>query len=142
MTSAADNREVVRRLNEALSNRDWDAFADLVAEDCEWTEIPSGQTIRGVAELVSLCRTFTTAFSDFTVESTTLIADGDLVASEWRGRGTHTGPLPQPDGASIEPTGRSFERTGVAIAELRDGKIVRYRDYFDRQTMHDQLGFS
>jgi len=28
----------------------------------------------------------------------------------------------------------------VGIVELRDGKIIRYRDYFDRQTMADQLG--
>jgi limonene-1,2-epoxide hydrolase len=34
-----------------------------------------------------------------------------------------------------------FARTGVGIVELREGKIVRYRDHFDRQTMADQLGF-
>ena len=43
--------------------------------------------------------------------------------------------------ASRTPTGRSFARTGVGIVELRDGQIVRYRDYFDRLTMTEQLGF-
>jgi steroid delta-isomerase-like uncharacterized protein len=135
-----DNIEVVRRLSEALTNRDWAAFDDLVAEDCEWTDVPSGRTIRGVKELVDGCRTFTTAFPDFSVESVTLIGQGDLVANEWSARGTHDGPLPRTDGGNYEPTGRSFARTGVGIVEVRDGKIVRYRDYFDRQAMTEQLG--
>lgn len=138
--SVENNIEVVRRLGEALSSRDWAVFEELVAEDCEWTDVPSGRTIRGVKELVDACRTFTTAFPDFSVESMTLIGRGDVVANEWSARGTHNGPLPRADGDYYEPTGRSFARTGVGIVELRDGKIVRYRDHFDRQTMVEQLG--
>jgi steroid delta-isomerase-like uncharacterized protein len=140
--SVEDNIEVVRRLGEALTNRDWTAFGDLVGEDCEWTDVPSGRTIRGVKDLIDTCRTFTTAFPDFSIESVTLIGHGDLVANEWSARGTHEGPLPRPDGGHYEPTGRSFARTGVGIVEFRDGKIARYRDYFDRQTMTEQLGHS
>ena len=135
-----DNIEVVRRFGAALTNRDWAAFGDLVADDCEWTDVPSGHTLRGRDELIAGCKAFTSAFPDFSVESVTLIGEGDLVANEWRGRGTHAGPLARPDGGHHQPTGRSFERTGVGIVELRGGKIVRYRDYFDRQTMAEQLG--
>jgi steroid delta-isomerase-like uncharacterized protein len=138
--SVKDNLDVVRKLGKALTNRDWTVFDDLVAEDCEWTDVPSGRTIRGVVELLDGCRAFTTAFPDFSVESVTLIGQGDLVANEWSARGTHDGPLPRPDGGHDAPTGHSFARTGVGIVELRDGKIVRYRDYFDRQTMTEQLG--
>lgn len=135
-----DNIEVVRRFGEALTNRDWAAFGDLVADDCEWTDVPSGQTLRGRDELIAGCKAFTAAFPDFSVESLTIIGEGDLVANEWSGRGTHHGPLARPDGGHHEPTGRSFERTGVGIVEVRGGKIVRYRDHFDRQTMTEQLG--
>jgi steroid delta-isomerase-like uncharacterized protein len=138
--SVEDNIEVVRRLGEALSGRDWAVFEELVAEDIEWTDVPSGRTIRGVKDLVDACRTFTTAFPDFSVESMTLIGQGDVVANEWSARGTHNGPLPRADGDYHEPTGRSFARMGVGIVELRDGKIVRYRDHFDRQTIVEQLG--
>jgi steroid delta-isomerase-like uncharacterized protein len=138
--SVNDNLDVVRTFGEALTNRDWTAFDNLIAEDCEWTDVPSGQTLRGVAELVNACRAFTTAFPDFSVESVSLIGQGDLVANEWSARGTHDGPLPRPDGGEYPPTGRSFARTGVGIIQLRGGKIVRYRDYFDRQTMTEQLG--
>jgi steroid delta-isomerase-like uncharacterized protein len=138
--SVKDNLDVVRKLGEALTNRDWTVFDDLVAEDCEWTDVPSGRTIRGVVELVDAFRAFTTAFPDFSVESVTLIGQGDLVANEWSARGMHDGPLPCLDGGHYAPTGRSFARTGVGIVELRDGKVVRYRDYFDRQTVTEQLG--
>jgi steroid delta-isomerase-like uncharacterized protein len=138
--SVEENIEVVRRFGEALTNRDWGGFNDLVAEDCEWTDVPSGLTLHGREELIAACKTFTTAFPDFSVESVTLIAQGDLVANEWSGRGTHLAPLPRPDGGHDEPTGRSFARSGVGIVELRNNQIVRYRDYFDRQTMTQQLG--
>jgi steroid delta-isomerase-like uncharacterized protein len=138
--SVEENIEVVRRFGDALSDRDWAAFDELVAEDCEWTDVPSGQTIHGRDELIAMCKTFTDAFPDFAVESVTLIGQGDLVANEWKGRGTHQGRLPRSDGGHHEPTGRSFERSGVAIIELRDERIVRYRDHFDRQTMTQQLG--
>jgi steroid delta-isomerase-like uncharacterized protein len=122
------NIEVVRRFSEALTNRDWEAFREVVAEDCEWTDVPSGEVIHGVEALVGLCRTFTAAFPDFRVESLTLIGQGDVVANEWRGQGTHAA------------TGRGFVRTGVGMVEVREGKISAYRDYFDRQTMADQVG--
>ena len=84
--SVEENIEVVRRFSQALTDRDWAAFDDLVAEDCEWTDVPSGGTIHGRAELVALCKVFTAAFPDFAVESVTLIGQGDLVANEWSGR--------------------------------------------------------
>jgi hypothetical protein len=58
----------------------------------------------------------------------TLIGQGDLVANEWSARGTHDAPLPRPDGGHYAPTGRSFARSGVGMVELRDSKIVGYRD--------------
>jgi steroid delta-isomerase-like uncharacterized protein len=122
------NAEVVRRFGEAMTARDWHAFRELVAENCEWTDVPSGEVIHGVEALIDLCRAFTATFPDFRVESLTLVGEGDVVANEWRGQGTHA------------QTGRTFVRTGVGMVELRDGKIVAYRDYFDRQTMTDQIG--
>jgi len=138
--SVERNIEVVRRFGQALTNRDWAAFDDLVAEDCEWIDVPSGRTMRGRDELIAGCKSFTTAFPDFSVDSVTLIGQGDVVANEWSARGTHPAPLPRPDGGDYEPTGRSFARSGVGIVELRDYRIVRYRDYFDRQMMTEQLG--
>lgn len=133
------NIAAVRSVGEALSKRDWEAMEELIAEDVEWVVVPSGVTVKGRHELISMYQKFTSAFPDFHVESVTLIGQGDFVANEWSARGTHEGPLERPEG-TYPPTGRSFARTGVGIVELRDDKIVRYRDYFDRLTMMEQLG--
>jgi steroid delta-isomerase-like uncharacterized protein len=135
-----DNIEVVRRVPETLTARDWVAFQSLFADDLEWTIGATGRVINGPAELVDGYRAFTTAFPDVSVVSVNLLGRGDLVAHEWTARGTHNGPLQRADGRESRPTGRSFERSGVGMVELRDGKIIRYRDYYDRQTMTEQLG--
>lgn len=114
-----DNIEVVRRFGEALTNRDWAAFDDLVADDCEWTDVPSGQTLRGRDELIAGCKAFTTAFPDFSVESLTIIGQGDLVANEWNGRGTNDGRLTRPDGAIMSR--RAGHSNGRASASSRFG---------------------
>lgn len=134
-----DNIAVVCRLMETLSNREWEGFEALIAEDCEWTSVPMDLTRRGPKELVAGYRKFTEAFPDFFVEAITLIGQGDIVANEWSARGTHDGPLVRA-GRTHAPTGRPFARTGVGIVEVRNGQITRYRDYFDRQTMAEQLG--
>src|SRR5262245_49487471 len=131
--SVEENIEVVRRFGEALTERDWAAFDALVAQDCEWIDVPSGRTMQGRDELIAGCKSLTTALPDFSPESGTLIGRGDLVVNEWSARGTLDGPLPRLDGGHDEPTGRS--RSGVGIVQIRDNQIVRYRDDFDRLTM-------
>ncbi len=137
--SVEDNIEVVRRLMQTLSDRDWEGFAACIADDCEWTSVPVGTTRHGPAELIEGYRVFTTTFPDFTVEAITLIGQGDIVANEWSAQGTHRGPFLR-RGKTHAPTGRPFHRTGVGIVQVRDGKIVSYRDYYDRETMAQQLG--
>jgi ketosteroid isomerase-like protein len=111
--SVEENIEVVRRFGEALTNRDWGAFNDLVAEDCEWTDVPSGERDAHRARRTGRER----------VE---------------RSRNAHWS-TPARRRRYDEPTGRSFAHTGVGIVEVRNNQIVRYRDYFDEQTLTQQL---
>jgi ketosteroid isomerase-like protein len=87
--SVEENIELVRRFGEALTNRDWAAFNDLVAEGCEWTDVPSGRTLHGREELIAACKTFTTAFPDFSVASVTLIGQGAGRERVERSRNAH-----------------------------------------------------
>lgn len=140
MNVVEENEELARRLVEALTRRDWDVYFDLLASECVWEDVPSGRLIRGPAELVNLAKGFVAAFPDLHVEVLRVIAQGDLVAVEWRGRGTHTGVPIELEGVVLEPTGRSFVRDGVAIAQISAGKVVSYRDHFDRLQLTEQLG--
>jgi predicted ester cyclase len=80
-------------------------------------------------------RAWATAFPDGFVEMTNVFAVARWVAVEWRAQGTQTGPL-----RGEPPSGRRFERRGCAVAEVEEGKIVRYRDYFDRAQMYEGSG--
>ncbi len=97
------NAAIVRRLVDLLNERDWDAHFELIAEDCEWEDVPGGLITRGPAELVEDTRSFVAAFPDIHVETLRVIAQGDLVAIEWRGRGTHTGSRSERPKAAMGP---------------------------------------
>lgn len=68
------------------------------------------------------------------------MAEGDGVASEHIGRGTHTGPFVTPAG-TIPPTGRRVELRIGEFYEIRDGKIANLYAYYGSATMMRQLGF-
>ena len=126
---------VVRRLWEAINARDYARLAGAIAEQCAWVSMPLVHEYRGPKAMVDGLRAFHEAFPDGHGEILHLHVAGEgTVVVEWRMSGTNTGPL-----NGDEPTGRSFTRRGCSIATVRGGKIVAYRDYFDRQTLTDQI---
>jgi ketosteroid isomerase-like protein len=68
-----------------------------------------------------------------------MVADEEGVVVEFRGRGTHTGPLANPAG-DIRATGRKVDIPFCQVYRLKGGKIVSSRLYFDTATMMGQLG--
>jgi ketosteroid isomerase-like protein len=96
--------------------------------------MPLEHAYRGPQAMIDGLRAFHEAFPDGKGEIVDLHVDNAVVVVEWRMSGTNTGPM---NGAP--PTNRAFARRGCSIAVVRGGKIVAYRDYFDRQTLADQL---
>jgi steroid delta-isomerase-like uncharacterized protein len=127
--------QVVRRYYDALNARDYATAAGAFAEGCEFVSVPSGVRFTGSASILNGLREFAGAFSDWRVEVDRLVASGMDVVVEWRTTGTHDGEF-----RGALPTGIRFERRGCAVAEVAGGKIVRYRDYYDRATLLEQLG--
>lgn len=126
---------VVRQLYESFNERDFERAAALFAAPCEYETISSNVVSRTGAEVAAGLRAWAAAFPDGVVAMTNVIAAGPWVVVEWHARGTQTGPL-----RGEPPTGRRFERRGCAVAQVENGKIVRYRDYFDRAQMYEPLG--
>ena len=127
--------EVVRDLYDAFNARDFERAAALFADPRVYESIASGAVSRTGADVAAGLRVWATAFPDGAVAITNVIAVGPWVVVEWTAQGTQTGPL-----RGQPPSGRRFERRGCAVAEVADEKIVRYRDYFDRAQMYEQLG--
>jgi steroid delta-isomerase-like uncharacterized protein len=123
-------------LFEALNERDFGRAAGAVSERCRWESVAAETVHRGSGPIADGLRTFTESFPDLRIDVESVTADGRRVVVEWAASGTFTGaPL-----RGEQANGRSFRRRGCAVAEVDGGKIVRYRDYYDRATLLDQLG--
>jgi steroid delta-isomerase-like uncharacterized protein len=134
-TKAQLSEEVALGYFAAVTARDPDAMAQFWAEDGIDELVPVG-IFRGPAEVRSFFAGMFAAFPDmeFTVERTT--ATADVVAVQWRARGTFRGAPFQ----GIEPTGRRIEVRGCDCVEVEDGKIVRNTAYYDGAAFARGLG--
>jgi steroid delta-isomerase-like uncharacterized protein len=135
-----DTESVARKLYDYFNAHDLDGGAKLVADDCEWIDVPSGMIFRGPAGYKDFDGGWIAAFPDAKVEVLNVIAAGDHVATEFIGRGTHDGPYITSSGETIEPTGKTCEVRCVEIFRVRGGKIVRARMFYDALSVLRQLG--
>lgn len=79
---------------------------------------PNGE--RGPEGFASMVTSVRRGFPDvrFTVED--LFGERDKVVVRWSWQGTHQGPF-----RGIPPTGVRVTNTGIAIYQLRDGKVIQ-----------------
>ena len=68
--------------------------------------------------------------SDFLIQITDSVEDGDTLAFLWAGTGTHDCVMPHPEG-QCPPTGARLDVTGACYVTVTDGLITDYHLYFD-----------
>ncbi len=107
--SAEENKAVVRRYFEAFHNARQLEIGPEIFVDPE-SGPPIAQVLR-------------TAFPDYRITIKAQLAEGDMVATVWEGRGTHQGTWQSPIGA-IPATGKVVTWTGSTTLRLVDGKIA------------------
>jgi steroid delta-isomerase-like uncharacterized protein len=134
-----DSAAVIRKLYEAINDRDIDAIEAMVTDDFELTDMASGETFNGPEGARQNAEGWLTAFGDAQVELKNVIAAGDWAVAEGIGRGTHTGPMQTPMG-EVPPTGKKAELSLCSIIRVQDGKIAEERDYYDAMAIATQLG--
>lgn len=128
--------EVVKRHFDAWNRRDVDAIVATFAEGGTYTTPIAGHGLTGEA-VRRFARGIFTTFPDVSFEIVS-IGDlgGGLVATQWLGRATNTGPL-----AGDQPsTGRPLTVPGASFFLVEGDKIRSGQVYHDRQTMDEQLG--
>ena len=129
------NKAILQRvINEVFNQKQYHVADELYAEDLV-VESAAETEGSGPEIIKNACRMYDAAFSDLHYEILNLVADDAQVAVTWRATGRHTGPL-----MDIAPTGRPFTVDGVAIAQVRDGKIWRLRQVVDFPELTRQLG--
>ncbi len=132
-------KDRVDRLNAAVNAHDLNPIGDMYAEDAELVWPGLGPT-KGRNAIVGFYATLFGAFPDVHVTIKRIIEEGSAVAIEYTSEGTHSGPLPMPDG-ELPPTNRRMRIGASSIGTAdRDGLIKTQREYFDQVEVLAQLG--
>ena len=125
----------VQGMFNALNARDYERAAGAIAEQCRWESVAAETVHLGPAPMVAGLREFVASFPDWRADVTLIAAAGDVVVVEWESSGTFQYAF-----RGRPPNGARFRRRGCSVAEVEGGKIVRYRDYYDRATLLKPLG--
>ena len=127
-------RQVVELWSSAFNRQDADALAELYAEDAVNWQVAE-EPLQGREAIRESFREFFRAFPDSGFRRVNLLEDGEWAALEWEGWGTHRGEF-----AGAPPSGRPSQLRGCGFFQVREGKIVSQRGYWDRITWFRQVG--
>jgi steroid delta-isomerase-like uncharacterized protein len=108
---------------------------DLLSENCIGVgQDQPGVEIHGPADFVALFNRLHGAFPDIKITVDDVIGADDKVVVRWSAAMTHTG-----DHLGIPATNRQVRITGITIAQIKDGKIIRGWDNWDQLALMQQL---
>jgi steroid delta-isomerase-like uncharacterized protein len=132
--SADTNKEIVRRLGVEPWQGNIDVIDELVAPDYIGHDPaqPEQHGPEGIKEFVT---TYLAAFPDGKITIDEQLAEGDLVATRWTGRGTHQGEL-----MGIPPTRKQVTVSGITISRVKNGKVAEEWSNWDTLGLLQQLG--
>lgn len=130
MTIVQTNKEIIRQLyEEALNKRDTGLLHQLISS--EYTSLSNE---KGVAVFEGPVNTLIKAFPDIQWQIEELMAEGDKVAIRWTWQGTQENAF-----QNFAATGRVICNDGMAVYELKDGKVIRAHLQTDRLGFLQQL---
>ena len=124
MGDVAANRALIERFWADLYRRDFDAVGAYFTEAGEYTDVPTpaDDVARGPVEIAARLRLGLAPLARIGHEIRRIVADADAVVTEHVERWEW-------------PSGESVSLPFVSIHEVRDGRLVRWWDYWDLQTL-------
>jgi steroid delta-isomerase-like uncharacterized protein len=132
-----DVEKMFKDYTAAWNSHDVEKIAAFFTEDGVHEDVAVGSVYRGKNELKAGISPLFAACPDFKLELKSLFCTADWVGQEWVMTGTQTGAF---SGLGIPATGKSFSIRGASITRLRGGKIARNTDYWNLNSMLQQLG--
>jgi limonene-1,2-epoxide hydrolase len=132
-----DSKEVVREALAAL-DESADAFTEHVTDDAEFAS-PFG-TMHGRDEIRDFVAGMYASFSDWK-HDVRIEAAGDLVVIEGTWNGTHSGPMPTPQG-DVPATGIRASVPFAGVVRVRGDQLASVHNYFDTAGMMAQFGLT
>jgi ketosteroid isomerase-like protein len=118
------NMQTVRNAYEAFSRGDVAAVLDAVADDIEWdtpgpSQIPYAGVFRGKGGVAEFFRILANSEDVQIFDPQRLFSDGDMVVAIGR------------YAARVKATGKTAQADWIQTFTFRDGKIAKYREYYD-----------
>jgi steroid delta-isomerase-like uncharacterized protein len=115
-------------------------MAQLLTEDIVWTDPALPEPARGIPAVQEFMHATFATFPDVRFSEPDpphLTVTGEQIAWAWTMEGTMRGPIEPP---GFAPTGRTIKVEGVDLWSMRDGRIARYRAFYDMIDLVRQLG--
>lgn len=132
-TTISENKKLVRRVEQAVNNRDSDAIADIFADDFVFHgEL---EEHHGVDEFNDYLQGLFNAFPDITLTFEQLVAEDDIVVVRYTGVGTHEGEY-----NGVHPTDQKVNISGMRMVRVDDGAIVEVWAQTNNLGLLGQLG--
>ena len=128
-------KEIARRLAEDPWQGKLEEVIEYIGDDYV-AHIPGApEPIRGKEGFRGFVTSYLTAFPDGTITVDEQIAEGELIATRWTGRGTNTGEL-----MGMPPTGKEITIRGITYGRIVDGTAREAYVIWDTLAMMQQLG--
>lgn len=135
----APGNDIVRMFTAAFTSDDIESFMKLIDPDAEWVVMATGETFRGLDRIRELA-TRSVAARDHTaglgIKPTNVFANAEGTKLCWEY--VHTGLVTDkwPSTSAQKPTpGTKFDLPIILVCEIRQGKFVKVREYFDLLTL-------
>ena len=128
------HKQVSRRFTELFSTDDGSLAAEVLASDVVFHGLPGGD-LHGLDAVKEFIAAYRAAFPDALSTVEAQVAEGDMVVTRWRARGTHRGPL-----GELQATGRAFDTGGITIERIADDRIAEVWVARDELGLLRQLG--
>lgn len=123
MSTPAENKALVERFWSDLARRDFDAVGAYFAPDGHYTDVPAPEEgAFGPEEVAARLRLGLAPLAKYVLHDGPIVADGDMVITEHHEEW-------------FWESGEHVDIPFVSVQEIRDGKIVRWHDYLDLNTL-------
>lgn len=140
MLSNGERAEVLSGVLRALVDGDRAALTQALTPDVRMWAPEVATATRN--ELLEALERRDEAFSDVALDVVALDVGGDQACAEWTLETRHSGSIALADGTTIAATGLQIELHGVTIAEFLGDEICSLRQYWNVNSLLEQLGAS
>ncbi len=126
---------IQEKLVDCWNHRDFDSYKRLLHSEYSYVGT-DGKVLKGGPQTgVDVAKMYAAAFPDAVLTITKVVTSGDTLVCEMVGRGTHGGNF-----MGIPATHKPVEVFVCNIVTLKDGKVLKEREYMDAAHVLRQIG--